>query len=179
MSTSNLACVLFTPRRIISLALVLEDALLTPLVLPIPLQTRGTGLVPLRETFSQTPIDAQEFYLPHPATDSYIPSIEAIKPSRWNCQDPELGRRWIQTIWSGRSPNGVCDLPKYSNRPYGVSFWIQPSQYETTHVGSGRSILFPHLDPTFDHSLFRNWTEVIARIAELAQAGPEEYKKCL
>jgi hypothetical protein len=130
MSTSNLACVLFTPRRIINLALVLEDALLTPLVLPIPLQTRGTGLVPLRETFSQT-------------------------------------------------PNGVCDLPKYSNRPYGVSFWIQPSQYETTHVGSGRSILFPHLHPTFDHSLFRNWTEVIARITELAQAGPEEYKKCL
>lgn len=38
---------------------------------------------------------------------------------------------------------------------------------------------FKHLQTTFKHALVRNWVEVVARVVELAQAGPDEYKRCL
>ncbi|KAJ4255765.1 hypothetical protein NW757_004384 [Fusarium falciforme] len=38
---------------------------------------------------------------------------------------------------------------------------------------------FTYLQSTFEHKLLRNWVEVIARIAELALASSDEYKRCL
>ncbi|EEU40617.1 uncharacterized protein NECHADRAFT_75938 [Fusarium vanettenii 77-13-4] len=38
---------------------------------------------------------------------------------------------------------------------------------------------FTYLQATFEHTLFRNWVEVFARIIELAMASPDEYRECL
>lgn len=38
---------------------------------------------------------------------------------------------------------------------------------------------FTYLRSTLKHTLLHNWVEVIARVIQLAQAGPDEYKRCL
>lgn len=177
-------------KKITTLVMVLEESLLLKLVAP----SRGRRTV---QPVSKDPNVTEGWCPQDGAVDffeygSHVPPTEAIKPAAWNNRDPEHIHRILSRVWAAskeelesilersylecnfhmevktpKRPRNWDDLP-----PRDPASRFDPEQ--------GRAwFCFSYLQTTFEYTLLRNWVEVIARIVELALAGPDEYKRCL
>ncbi|KAM0425510.1 hypothetical protein ACHAPT_009299 [Fusarium lateritium] len=117
-----------------------------------------------------------------------------MESSAWNKRNPEYMYHMFRIIWSSQSLDDIqtatgdelWKFAKYETISNRLGFQLLtsgtiPSQWycELPGLDSEPRLHFSHLQATFDSTLLRNWFEIIARIVELAMAGPEEYKKCL
>ncbi|UPK91760.1 hypothetical protein LCI18_002695 [Fusarium solani-melongenae] len=109
---------------------------------------------------------------------SHIPPMVTMKPAVWNNQEPERMYRKFSLIWAAPSLRDIDYICQSRSKACG--FFVCnteeiPRDLEESHT----YFCFTSLRPTFEHKLLRNWVEVIARIAELALASSDEYKRCL
>ncbi|KAM0425511.1 hypothetical protein ACHAPT_009300 [Fusarium lateritium] len=175
----------FFAKKLTTLVLLLEEALLMRLVFVDP--AKGFELSPLREVLAKS-LESHQLLNPGPDFDQCLPSVKDMKPSLWNNEDPEHGYNMLQTVWTCETLQGLQSIMMHRRVfHYGFNISGQDLLWSTSDISSTSrhslarqiKLSFEHFQGTFDHDRCHNWTEVVARVAELALAGPDEFKKCV
>ncbi|KAM6534161.1 hypothetical protein FALCPG4_007097 [Fusarium falciforme] len=180
-------------KKITTLVMLLEESLLLKLVAPSrwPRQVRplSKNVKAARDPGLQGDVVSSEYA-------SHVPTMAAKDPAAKdtaakNNRDPELMVHKIAMIWSAPSlqelqrvlgPRGFSHcgfsltVPEESMlTACNIDWWESKYRPEPSPIW----FRFQYMQMTFEDALLRNWVEIIARIIELALAGPDEYKKCL
>ncbi|EEU40046.1 uncharacterized protein NECHADRAFT_75940 [Fusarium vanettenii 77-13-4] len=159
-------------KKIATLVMLLEKSLLVKLVAPYS-WPRKVGLVSEMSKAAQGPWPQGDLFSSEYA--SHVPMMAAMEPATGNDRDLELMHRKLAMIWSAHSLRELeCVLRQGC---LNCAFYLR----DIDNGGPWKLIsgTFKYMQVTFDPALLRNWVEVIARITELALAGPDEYKRCL
>ncbi|KAI8689510.1 hypothetical protein NCS56_00214600 [Fusarium sp. Ph1] len=173
-------------KKIATLVFLLEESLLLKLVAPSRWPRQ----------FKPVSKESRAARCPAPQCDvvsfeyaSHVPRTAAMEPAAKNNRDPELMYRKLAMVWSAPSLQELehilatrCDSDcnfflVVHKEP--VNMCTTPRRVEGKPEPKRVWFRFRYLQMTFDHALLRNWVEIIARIIELALAGPDEYKRCL
>ncbi|KAM6521605.1 hypothetical protein FSOLCH5_006361 [Fusarium solani] len=178
-------------KKMATLVMVLEESLLLKLVAP----SRGRRIMhPVSKESNVVKGPWPQGGAVNSDYDSHVPPIAAMKPAAWNNRDPEHICRILSKVWSASQQELEsilkmcvfnCDFYMVVKTPELPRNWAQlptsdPVFTRPVDREQGRTwFCFRHLKTTFEYTLLRNWVEVIARIVELALAGPDEYKRCL
>lgn len=178
-------------KKIATLVMLLEESLLlklvAPHVYPLPVSKMSNAA---QGPWPQGDVVSSEYA-------SHVPRMEAMEPAAKKNRDLELMYRKLGTIWSAPllqelqrvlyTRNTPCDFNVVvpNDRVEEDLYFRQcqarlegrpvPERPETETI----RFRFEYMQMTFEHTLLRNWVEIIARIIELALAGPDEYKRCL
>ncbi|KAF4977992.1 hypothetical protein FZEAL_5557 [Fusarium zealandicum] len=170
-------------KKIITLVMLLEDTLLLRLVSPTRL---GNDYARPINQSSAVVLEPWPISQNDEGLNSHVPPAAAIEPGLWNNKNPQHLHRVLEKLWS--APNlqelsrlirketiSRCALALSLRDHSGKSKWNRLSgSFENTPT----TIEFRYAQMSFDIQFLRNWVEVVARIVELAQAGPAGFKKC-
>lgn len=165
-------------KKIATLVMLLEKSLLVKLVAPSS-WPRKVNLVSEMSQAAHGPWpQGHVFSFEHA---SHVPMMAAMEPAEGNDRDLELMYRKLAMIWSAPSlPKLQCVLRREASlSPEGLDCAFCLGEYDTNEPWTEIFFGFNYMQVTFDPALLQNWVEVIARITELALAGPDEYKRCL
>jgi hypothetical protein len=175
---------LLLAQKISTLVVLLENTLLLRLVAPS--RWVSTYCKPICED-SQGAIHgvSNGIFSNDGLFDQHIPPMTAMKPAEWNDNASERYYRLLRAIWHAQTLQSLSGVLRKGDMTR-CAFALCP-RYESTHQdlsagkemfrGSSSTVEFRYSQMTFDHELLRNWTEVVARIVVLAQAGAETFKK--
>ncbi|KAF9772703.1 hypothetical protein IL306_009577 [Fusarium sp. DS 682] len=171
-------------QKITTLVILLENTLLMRLVAP------SRWVSSFSQPICENSALATDMNLHKPLKDpsvfnQHIPSMEAMKPGRWNNWYPKHINNMFKAVWRTQTLSVLAlRLKKGCVVRCGFNIAIRDHKGSVPEGGDGlekspTTVEFRYSQMTFDHELLRNWTEILARIVVLAQSDAEEFKKCV